>query len=163
MVAAPGQRPCRRSRQPNVETHLAPEANQKVESERGDAAKAFGAAAIQLDQTYDLPPETHNPIELHASVALWDGSTFTLYETSQGVVNHRNVLAQMLGVAVERTSEIMEGSEPGCAYYTSPEAFTKLQHMAIEQARRDSEAASKQPGPKTDMIPSAAPPPTAAK
>jgi hypothetical protein len=59
-------------------------------------------------------------------------------------------LAQMLGVAVERTSEIMEGSEPGCAYYTNPEAFTKLQHMAIEQAKRDSEAASKQPGPKTD-------------
>lgn len=59
-------------------------------------------------------------------------------------------LAQMLGVAVERTSEIMEGSEPGCAYYTNPEAFTQLQHMAIEQAKRDSEAASKQPGPKTD-------------
>jgi len=59
-------------------------------------------------------------------------------------------LAQILGVTVERTSEIMEGSEPGCAYYTNPEAFTKLQNMAIEQARRDSEAASKKPGPKTD-------------
>ena len=91
-----------RSRQPNVETHLAPEANQKVESERGDAAKAFGAAAIQLDQTYDLPPETHNPIELHASVAVWDGTAFTLYETTQGVVNHRNVLAQMLGVPKDK-------------------------------------------------------------
>jgi xanthine dehydrogenase YagR molybdenum-binding subunit len=90
-----------RSRQPNVETRLAPEANQKVESERGDAAKAFDAAAVQLDQTYDLPPETHNPIELHASVAVWDGSAFTLYESTQGVVNHRNVLAQMLGVPKE--------------------------------------------------------------
>ena len=59
-------------------------------------------------------------------------------------------LAQVLGVAVDRTSEIMEGSEPGCAYYTNPEAFSQLQRMAIEQARRDSEAASKKPGPKTD-------------
>jgi xanthine dehydrogenase YagR molybdenum-binding subunit len=83
---------------PNVDERLAPETNQKVESERGDPEKAFAEAAIQLDQTYGLPPETHNPIELHASVALWDGSTYTLYETSQGVVNHRNVLAQMLGV-----------------------------------------------------------------
>src|SRR5207245_8418324 len=79
----------------------APETNQKVESERGDPEKAFAEAEIRVDQTYGLPPETHNPIELHASVALWDGSTFTLYETSQGVVNHRNVLAQMLGVAKE--------------------------------------------------------------
>ena len=89
------------SRPPNVEPRLAPETNQKVESERGDATKAFDAAAVQLDQTYDLPPETHNPIELHASVAVWDGTAFTLYESTQGVVNHRNVLAQMLGVPKE--------------------------------------------------------------
>jgi xanthine dehydrogenase YagR molybdenum-binding subunit len=84
--------------QPNVDKRLAPETQHKVESERGDAEKAFAEGEIQLDQTYGLPPETHNPIELHASVALWDGATVTLYETSQGVVNHRNVLAQMLGV-----------------------------------------------------------------
>jgi len=83
---------------PNVDERLAPEINQKVESERGDPVTAFAEAEIRVDQTYGLPPETHNPIELHATVALWDGSAFTLYETSQGVVNHRNVLAQMLGV-----------------------------------------------------------------
>src|SRR5712671_2870913 len=83
---------------PNVDERLAPEINQKVESERGDPVTAFAEAEVRVDQTYGLPPETHNPIELHATVALWDGSTFTLYETSQGVVNHRNVLAQMLGV-----------------------------------------------------------------
>ena len=91
-----------REDKPNVEARLEPETNQKVESQRGDAAKAFDAAAIQVDQTYDLPPETHNPIELHASVAVWDGTAFTLYETTQGVVNHRNVLAQMLGVEKDK-------------------------------------------------------------
>src|SRR6266404_5459269 len=95
-----------REHEPNVDERLVPETSQKVESERGDAGKAFTEAEIQVDQTYDLPPETHNPIELHASVALWDGSTFTLYETSQGVVNHRNVLAQMLGVAKENVRVI---------------------------------------------------------
>src|SRR6202171_2039015 len=108
-----------RSRQPNVETRLAPETNQKVESERGDAAKAFGAAAIQLDQTYDLPPETHNPIELHASVAVWDETGFTLYETTQGVVNHRNVIAQMLGVPKEKVRVVSKflGSGFGCKLF----------------------------------------------
>jgi hypothetical protein len=62
----------------------------------------------------------------------------------------RDDLQQALGVAVERTSEIMEGSDPGCAYYTNPDAFAQLQRMALEQARRDSEEAAKKPGPKTD-------------
>jgi xanthine dehydrogenase YagR molybdenum-binding subunit len=86
---------------PNVETKLEAEKKPEVESERGDAEKAFAGAAVKVDQTYVTPAETHNPIELHASVALWDGSAFTLYETTQAVANHRNVMAQILGVAKE--------------------------------------------------------------
>jgi hypothetical protein len=59
-------------------------------------------------------------------------------------------LQQVLGVAVEKNAEIVEQSDPGCAYYTNPAAFAQLQKMAMEQARRDSEQASKQPAPKTD-------------
>jgi xanthine dehydrogenase YagR molybdenum-binding subunit len=91
---------------PNVDADLSPEKAPKVESERGDTEKAYRAAPVQVDQVYGLPPETHNPIELHASVAVWDGTTFTLYETTQGVVNHRNVVAQMLGVPKENVRVI---------------------------------------------------------
>jgi xanthine dehydrogenase YagR molybdenum-binding subunit len=86
---------------PDVRTHLDPDGTPKVESSRGTPDEAFAGAAIKLDETYGTPVETHNPIELHASVALWDGQSFTLYETTQGVVNHREVLAQMLGVPME--------------------------------------------------------------
>ena len=55
-------------------------------------------------------------------------------------------LQQVLGVTIEKSAEIMEGSEPGCAYYTNAQAFAQLQKMAIEQARRDSEQASKNLG-----------------
>src|SRR6202049_522026 len=65
MAAADAGKVTYREQKPNVERRLPPETDPKVESERGDPAKAFGAAEIQLDQTYDLPPETHNPIELH--------------------------------------------------------------------------------------------------
>lgn len=54
-------------------------------------------------------------------------------------------LQQVLGVTVERSSEIMEGNEPGCAYFTNPQAFADLQKLALDQARRDSERASKDP------------------
>jgi xanthine dehydrogenase YagR molybdenum-binding subunit len=53
-----------------------------------------------------MPVETHNTIELHASVAVYDGQKYTLYETSQAVVNHRDVLAQMLGVSPEQVQVI---------------------------------------------------------
>ncbi|MGZ4866841.1 MAG: hypothetical protein ACXV7C_06430, partial [Candidatus Angelobacter sp.] len=54
-------------------------------------------------------------------------------------------LQQALGVAVERSAEVMDGNDPGCAYYTNPAAFAQLQKLAVEQARRDSEKASKDP------------------
>ena len=59
-------------------------------------------------------------------------------------------LQSVLGVTVEKSSEIMEGDKPGCAYYTNPTAFAQLQKMALAQAKRQSEEASKKPGPQGD-------------
>jgi xanthine dehydrogenase YagR molybdenum-binding subunit len=74
---------------------------ERLQSQRGDAAAAFSTAPVKLDQSYVTPAETHNPIELHATTAVWDGSTMTLYEGSQGVFNLRGILAQMLGLPQE--------------------------------------------------------------
>jgi xanthine dehydrogenase YagR molybdenum-binding subunit len=98
-----------REEKPNVGDHLLhekPAVGPKVDSERGDPDKAFTESAVQVDETYGVPSETHNPIELHASVALWDGTNFTLYESTQGIVNQRNVLAQVLGVPKENVRVI---------------------------------------------------------
>ncbi len=91
---------------PDVNPHLTASEEPKVDSHRGDPDTAFTGAAVRVDQTYVTPTETHNPIELHASVADWDGQAFTLYETSQAVVNHANVMAQMLGVPNENVRVI---------------------------------------------------------
>src|SRR6266516_4221874 len=78
----------------------------RLQSQRGDAESAFATAPVKLDQTYVTPAETHNPLELHATTAIWDGSTLTLYESSQGVVNLRGVLAQMFGLPKENVRVI---------------------------------------------------------
>jgi hypothetical protein len=57
-------------------------------------------------------------------------------------------LQQMIGVTVERSAEIMDNGDPGCAYYTNPAAFSQLQKRALEQAKRDSERASQYPDVK---------------
>src|SRR6266511_3681543 len=102
---------------PNVETHLKADdepdmvattfgMRHRLDSQRGDAEAAFATAPVTLDETYVTPAETHNPIELHATTAIWDGSTLTLYESSQGVVNLRGVLAQMFGLPKENVRVI---------------------------------------------------------
>src|SRR5882724_4623022 len=102
---------------PNVESHL--EAGndpdvvltaygpmERLQSHRGDAAAAFDTAAVKLDETYVTPAETHNPLELRANTAMWDGAPLTLYDSTQGVVNARGVLAQMFGLAKENVRVI---------------------------------------------------------
>src|SRR5215472_6841093 len=57
-------------------------------------------------------------------------------------------LQQMIGVTVERSAEVMDNGDPGCAYYTNPAAFAALQKKAMAQAKRDSEKASQYPDVK---------------
>src|SRR5437868_6916612 len=78
----------------------------RVQSERGNAESAFAKAPVKLDQTYVTPAETHNPIELQAATAVWEGPTLTIYEESQGVFNLRSVLAQMFGLPKENVRVI---------------------------------------------------------
>src|SRR3984893_17691616 len=87
-----------------VATSFAP--TKRVESERGDPESAFASAPVKLDQAYVTPTETHNPIELQATTAMWDGSMLTIYEESQGIFNLRGVLAQMFGLPKENVRVI---------------------------------------------------------
>ena len=82
-----------------VATTYGPE--HRLQSERGDPDAAFAKAPAKLDQTYVTPSETHNPIELQGTTAIWDGQMLTLYEESQAIFNMRTVLAQMFGLPKE--------------------------------------------------------------
>jgi xanthine dehydrogenase YagR molybdenum-binding subunit len=80
----------------------------RLESERRDPDAAFATATVKLDQTYVTPAETCNPLELHATTAMWNGPTLTLYDGSQGVVNYQGVLAQTFGLPKENVRVISE-------------------------------------------------------
>ena len=116
-AAADAVRATYTAEKPNVDNNLEPDdepekvqttfsEEPRLESHRGNADAAFASAPVQLDQTYVTPTETHNPIELHATVANWDGHTLTLYETIQGIFNMRGILAQMFGLPEERVRVI---------------------------------------------------------
>jgi xanthine dehydrogenase YagR molybdenum-binding subunit len=102
---------------PNVESHLKADEDpavvattygteHRLQSERGNAEAAFASAPVKLDQTYATPAETHNPIELQGTTAMWDGAMLTIYEESQAIFNMRSVLAQMFGLPQENVRVI---------------------------------------------------------
>ena len=87
---------------PNVDPDLKADDKPTVDSERGDPDRALADAPVKLDQTYVTPVETHNPMELHATTAVWDGPQLTLYESTQSVNNSQDVIAQVLGLPTDQ-------------------------------------------------------------
>ena len=108
----------------------------KSASKRGDPDTAFASAPVKIDETYITPIETHNPIELHASVAVWEGDRVTLYETSQGVVNHRVVMAQVLGLPVENVRVVTRFLGSGFGGKLFPWPHTAMTAVAARRLKR---------------------------
>jgi xanthine dehydrogenase YagR molybdenum-binding subunit len=60
---------------------------------RGDAAKAFAAAAVRHEGEYFIPVEHHNPMELYGTTVIWHGDgKLTVYDKTQGVQNVQRYL-----------------------------------------------------------------------
>ena len=47
---------------------------------------------------YETPPETHNPLEPHATLAVWNGDRLTVYDATQGIFGVRKKLAIALAL-----------------------------------------------------------------
>jgi xanthine dehydrogenase YagR molybdenum-binding subunit len=71
------------------------------ETRRGDPDRAVGSADIKVEQTYVIPRENHNPIEMHATIAAWDGDRLTLWDKTQWVHNVADEIAAVFGIPSE--------------------------------------------------------------
>jgi xanthine dehydrogenase YagR molybdenum-binding subunit len=79
---------------------------QPSETRRGDPEGAFAAAAVKVDQSYVIPRENHNPIEMHATIAAWDGDRLTLWDKTQWVHNTADEIAAVFGISAENVRVI---------------------------------------------------------
>jgi xanthine dehydrogenase YagR molybdenum-binding subunit len=71
------------------------------ETRRGDPDRALADAEVKVDHTYVIPRENHNPIEMHATIAAWDGDRLTLWDKTQWVNNTAAEIAAVFGIAAE--------------------------------------------------------------
>ncbi len=65
----------------------------------GDAAAAFAAAPVTVDQRYETPTQHHNTLELYVTACSWADGKLTVWESSQNMYGFQNGLAQQLGMA----------------------------------------------------------------
>jgi xanthine dehydrogenase YagR molybdenum-binding subunit len=59
---------------------------------------ALGEAEVSVSGTYSNPIEHHNPMEPHATTALWNENRLTIYDATQWVQGQQRNLAAVLGV-----------------------------------------------------------------
>ena len=78
---------------PNAE-HPKENRGEDAQLNAGKADPVINGSAVKIDHTYTTPTENHHPMEPHATIASWTGtSKLTLWEATQGVMNTRSVAA----------------------------------------------------------------------
>ncbi len=76
-------------------------------SNRGDMQKGMASADSTLEQVYWTPFEVHNPMEPHATIAVWDAPDhLTLYDSTQGVFSDRERVASLFELKPENVRVI---------------------------------------------------------
>ncbi|MDX6598927.1 MAG: xanthine dehydrogenase YagR molybdenum-binding subunit [Gaiellales bacterium] len=75
----------------------------ETDTESGDVESALAGAEVTVDVTYETPAFHNNPMEPHATTAVWhpDGGV-TLYDSTQGASGVRDAVAKALGLAPDR-------------------------------------------------------------
>lgn len=123
---------------PDVRTDLSAGYDGPRESswKRGDPDAALASAPVVIDETYTTPVETHNPMEMHGTVAVWDGDELTIYDSTQGVANHPVVMAEVLGVPRENVRTVCRFIGSGFGGKLSPWPQATLAAAAARQVKR---------------------------
>jgi xanthine dehydrogenase YagR molybdenum-binding subunit len=66
--------------------------------QRGDVEAGLAAADLVIEQTYVTGTALHNSLEPHGCTAFWHGDQLTLWESTQGIFEVREMIAEKLGL-----------------------------------------------------------------
>ena len=94
-----------------------------VASSVGNADEAISASPFQIKQIYTTSDRHHNPMEPHATTALWDANgVLTLYETTQHIFGTKELVSMVLGIPQEKINVVSQflGGGFGCKGYVWP-------------------------------------------
>jgi xanthine dehydrogenase YagR molybdenum-binding subunit len=76
-------------------------------SHRGDMQMGQREAEARISHVYSTPFEVHNPMEPHATIAVWDAPDhLTLYDATQGVFSDRGRVASLFALKPDQVRVI---------------------------------------------------------
>ncbi|HTK09072.1 MAG TPA: xanthine dehydrogenase family protein molybdopterin-binding subunit [Ktedonobacteraceae bacterium] len=78
------------------------EDHDQAQAAQSDIDAAFASAPFTVNATYTTASNYHNPMEPHATIAIWTNDELTLYCGSQGVFMTRAMLAPLFGLDPQR-------------------------------------------------------------
>jgi xanthine dehydrogenase YagR molybdenum-binding subunit len=103
---------------------------------KGSIEVGLAQATSKLEQTYTTPTEHHNPMEPHATIAVWHGDELTLYDATQGIFGCRNRLAEIFGIAKDKVRVIDQFVGGGFGCKGTPWSHVALAAMAAKVVNR---------------------------
>ncbi|MFT3698989.1 MAG: xanthine dehydrogenase family protein molybdopterin-binding subunit [Kofleriaceae bacterium] len=106
------------------------------DSTRGVVDAGLSTAAFKLEQTYTTPVEYHNPMEPHATIAVWHGDELTLYDATQGIFGVRNRIAEVFGIDKQKVRVIDQFVGGGFGGKGTPWSHVSLTAMAAKVVNR---------------------------
>jgi xanthine dehydrogenase YagR molybdenum-binding subunit len=75
----------------------------------GNADKAIAKAVVKIERTYTMSDRHHNPMEPHATLAVWDtDGMLTLHDSTQMVGGTKKVVSLVLGIPEEKINVVCE-------------------------------------------------------
>lgn len=105
-------------------------------TERGDPDAALAQAEVVVDQTYTTPAQHNNPMEPHATLALWRDGALTVYDSSQGAPIARNILADLFALEPSQVRVISEHVGGGFGSKGSPRPQAVAAALAAQVLER---------------------------
>jgi xanthine dehydrogenase YagR molybdenum-binding subunit len=107
-----------------------------TDTEKGDVEGALASAEVSIDETYRTPAFHNNPMEPHATLAVWEGGDLTLYDSNQGAPAHRDAIADVFGLAPERVRVISPHVGGGFGSKGTPRPNAVLAAIAAKVVER---------------------------
>jgi xanthine dehydrogenase YagR molybdenum-binding subunit len=116
--------------QTNIEKNLAHSYKPKKEKDytRGQA-QAYKTAPVQIAHEYQTPLQVHNPMEMHAAIAEWQGNQLTVWNKTQAPSLAQKDLMKLFGLpkeSVQVHSPFVGGAFGGASRIWPPEVAAIL-------------------------------------
>jgi xanthine dehydrogenase YagR molybdenum-binding subunit len=104
----------------------------ETDSVIGDVDAALAEAPVSVDVVYSTPNQHNNPIEMHATVARWDGDVLRMWDANQGPHNLVPVITEAFGI----TEDQLHITSPYVGGAFGSKAFTHVHQLLAAMAAK---------------------------